>query len=149
MGLMSAGQTVLPKQSDGYALLVERLTCDVIRDLSDLHDYQDVAVDFLEENPFSALFIDLGLGKTIISLTLIARLIDKFLFNKVLIIAPLRVANETWPTEISQWSHTALLPWAHLREEEITDEIDAAAQVARDKAKRHHIGEAEAMETFA
>lgn len=70
-----------------------------------VHEYQDRAIDFMRKNPFSALFIDLGLGKTIISWTLIDQLIMAEECNRVLIIAPKRVANQTWPNEAKLWSH--------------------------------------------
>lgn len=72
-----------------------------------LHLYQEDAHDFLYDNPFSALFIDMGLGKTIISLTLAVRLLSEFKAHRILVIAPLRVANTTWPNEIRLWEHTA------------------------------------------
>jgi len=70
-----------------------------------VHEYQNQAIEFMYKNPFSALFIDLGLGKTIISWTLIDRLIMSEECGRVLIIAPKRVANQTWPNEAKQWSH--------------------------------------------
>ena len=61
---------------------------------SDLHQYQRYCVEFLEEKPQCALFLDCGLGKTIITLTAISHLLyDSFEVNRVLIIAPLRVAS--------------------------------------------------------
>ena len=71
-----------------------------------LHDYQEYAVKFVEEHPVSALLLDMGLGKTIITLTAINNLMfDMFEVRKVLIIAPLRVARDTWPAEIEKWEH--------------------------------------------
>ena len=71
-----------------------------------LHDYQEYAVKFIEEHPVSALLLDMGLGKTIITLTAINNLMfDMFEVRKVLIIAPLRVARDTWPAEIEKWEH--------------------------------------------
>lgn len=87
---------------------VREAFANVERTRDDLHDYQaDEAIPFLKENPFSALFIDMGLGKTISSLTVITDLLSEFVYEKVLVIAPLRVATETWPTEIGLWRHTA------------------------------------------
>lgn len=74
---------------------------------SDMHRYQFTGYQFMRENPFSALFIDMGMGKTVTSLTLACDLLSDFETDKVLIIGPLRVACETWPTEIRQWRHTA------------------------------------------
>lgn len=104
--------------------------CERVR--SDMHDYQEYALDFLVRNPFSALFIDMGLGKTCVSLTLITELLKQDLsFGPVLIIAPLRVANETWPTEIKTWTHLAGISYKHIREEEIVSRINEAGRNAK------------------
>lgn len=71
-----------------------------------LHPYQKFCVDFLEEKPQCALFLDCGLGKTIITLTAISHLLyDSYEVSRVLIIAPLRVARDTWIGELSKWEH--------------------------------------------
>lgn len=71
-----------------------------------LHQYQRLCVNYLMEHPVSALFLDCGLGKTLITLTSIFDLtLDFFLVRKVLVIAPLRVARDTWPAEIDKWEH--------------------------------------------
>lgn len=84
---------------------------NVERTREELHPYQrDIAIPFLRDNPFSGLFIDMGLGKTVSSLTVIVDLLDSFDNDApVLIIGPKRVACETWPTEIGLWQHTAHL----------------------------------------
>ena len=70
------------------------------------HDYQAYATNFILEHPISAVFLDMGLGKSIITLSAIFDLcLDSFLVRKVLVIAPLRVARDTWPTEIHKWDH--------------------------------------------
>ncbi len=70
------------------------------------HDYQEYAINFLLENPIAAIFLDMGMGKTSIVLTAIMELMFKrFEVSKVLIIAPLRVARNTWPEEIKKWEH--------------------------------------------
>ena len=72
----------------------------------DLHPYQKFCVDFLEEKPQCTLFLDCGLGKTIITLTAIAHLLyDSYEVSRILIIAPLRVARDTWIGELSKWEH--------------------------------------------
>lgn len=72
----------------------------------ELHDYQKYAVRFIEEHPIAALFLDMGLGKTITTLTAIHNLMfDLFAVRKVLVIAPLRVARDTWSAEIEKWEH--------------------------------------------
>jgi len=70
------------------------------------HDYQIYATNFILEHPISAVLLDMGLGKTSITLTAIYDLcFDSFDVSKVLIIAPLRVARDTWPAEIEKWDH--------------------------------------------
>ena len=76
----------------------------------DLHSYQQFCVDFVEEKPQCALFLDCGLGKTVIALTVISHLLyDSFEVSRVLIIAPLRVARDTWIAELSKWEHLKAL----------------------------------------
>nr|DAT74910.1 MAG TPA: Helicase of the snf2 rad54 family [Caudoviricetes sp.] len=73
---------------------------------ANLHDYQKYGVEYIITHPITALFLDLGLGKTIITLTAIDELMfDYFEIGKVLIIAPLRVAQTTWSDEIQKWEH--------------------------------------------
>ena len=70
------------------------------------HDYQAYATNFILEHPISAVFLDMGLGKSVITLSAIFDLcLDSFLVRKVLVIAPLRVARDTWPAEINKWEH--------------------------------------------
>tara|TARA_R100001198_G_scaffold82714_2_gene55931 strand:+ start:385 stop:1722 length:1338 start_codon:yes stop_codon:yes gene_type:complete len=80
------------------------------RDL--LHDYQRSGVQRIIENPFHALWLDMGLGKSVTSLTAIADLSDAMEVSKVLIIAPLRVANQTWHKELLNWEHTKHLTYS-------------------------------------
>lgn len=75
-------------------------------DRTSLHDYQKFSVNFIEEHPCSAILLDCGMGKSVISLTAIADLLfDSFEVHKILIIAPLRVARDSWPLELSKWEH--------------------------------------------
>ena len=68
------------------------------------HDYQSYAIEYIENHPVSAVLLDMGLGKTVISLTAIADLLfDSFLAHRILVIAPLRVARDTWPAELKKW----------------------------------------------
>lgn len=70
------------------------------------HTYQARATEFIETHPQSAVFLGLGMGKTVITLTAIWNLLlDSFLVRRVLIIAPLRVARDTWPAEAAKWDH--------------------------------------------
>ena len=68
------------------------------------HDYQQFAIDYILSHPVAALILDMGLGKTSITLTAIEKLLyDNFEVNKVLVVAPLRVARNTWSDEIKKW----------------------------------------------
>jgi SNF2 family DNA or RNA helicase len=71
----------------------------------DLHPYQNRAVDFVLSKRKCALFLFLGAGKSVISLTAVKDLIDACIVNRVLIVAPLRVANSTWKQEARAWDH--------------------------------------------
>ena len=70
------------------------------------HDYQRYAIDFILNHEEAAVLLDMGLGKTAITLTAIHSLcLDSFEVTHVLVIAPLRVARDTWPAEIQKWAH--------------------------------------------
>lgn len=70
------------------------------------HDYQKYAVEYIKSHPVTALFLDMGLGKTVTALTAIRDLMyDTFEVRRVLVVAPLRVARDTWPEEIRKWDH--------------------------------------------
>ena len=72
--------------------------------------YQQRAIDVIESNPCYGLFLDMGLGKTVITLTAIESLIyEQFEVSRVLIIAPKRVAESTWQDEAKKWSHLSSL----------------------------------------
>ena len=70
------------------------------------HEYQSYATRFILEHPVAAVFLQMGLGKSVITLTAIHDLIfDRFEVRRVLVIAPLRVARDKWPAEIEKWDH--------------------------------------------
>lgn len=70
------------------------------------HRYQQYATEFISTHTISALLLDMGLGKTSITLTAINDLLfDSFEVHKVLVVAPLRVARDTWSAEIEKWEH--------------------------------------------
>ena len=71
----------------------------------DLHEYQRKGVEFIKDKKRVFMLLDLGLGKTVTTLTAVSDLLDSFTVNKVLVIAPLRVANSVWPSEVNEWSH--------------------------------------------
>ena len=77
------------------------------------HDYQKYAIDYIESHPVAAVLLDMGLGKTVISLTAIFDLLfDSFEVHRILVVAPLRVARDTWPAEIRKWEHLSGLTYA-------------------------------------
>lgn len=77
------------------------------------HKYQQFATEFIKDKPQSALLLDMGLGKTVITLSALKDLLfDSFEISKVLIIAPLRVARDTWREEIEKWSHLEILKYS-------------------------------------
>ncbi len=70
------------------------------------HEYQKYAIEFIKKNPVAAILLDMGMGKTSIVLSALNELMyDSFEVTKVLIIAPLRVARNTWSDEIKKWDH--------------------------------------------
>ena len=76
------------------------------------HKYQSYATDFIISHPIAAVFLEMGLGKSVITLTAIMKLKVEDAICKVLVIAPLRVARDTWPSEIAKWDHLKNLDYA-------------------------------------
>lgn len=77
------------------------------------HDYQRFAIDYILTHPITAAILDMGLGKTVITLSAIDDLLyDFFLIRKVLVVAPLRVARNTWPEEIDKWDHLSFIRYS-------------------------------------
>ena len=76
------------------------------------HEYQEYATKFIEENEESAVFLECGLGKSVITLTAIKNLMALGEVSRVLVVAPLRVGKTTWPEEIGKWDHLAGLTYA-------------------------------------
>lgn len=115
---------------------IRALFANVERQRSDMHDYQAIeAYAFLRANPFCALFVDMGLGKTISTLTVAVDLLSEFLSEKVLVIGPLKVATDTWPTEIGLWEHTAPFRYTLIREDDDDPRLIAARAAAREKTR--------------
>lgn len=69
------------------------------------YDYQRRATDFIVDNPAALLALDMGLGKSVITLTAISRLIDLCEVERALVVAPKTVAETTWSTEAQKWDH--------------------------------------------
>ena len=69
------------------------------------HDYQSFATEFILDHPVAAILLQMGLGKSVITLTAMQELFRRGEIRKALVIAPLRVARDTWPEEIRKWDH--------------------------------------------
>lgn len=77
------------------------------------HEYQKYAIRHIETHKEAALFLDMGLGKSVIALTAIWNLaFDFFEVSRVLVVAPLRVARDTWPAEIEKWEHLKYMTYS-------------------------------------
>ena len=77
------------------------------------HEYQEYATRFILEHPACAILLDMGLGKTVITLMALKELMtETFEVGRVLIIAPKRVALATWPTEIEKWDDLSGLTYS-------------------------------------
>lgn len=75
------------------------------------HDYQRYATEYIESHPAAAVFLDMGLGKTSITLTALNNLLfDYFDVHRILVVAPLRVARNTWSDEIENGIIFIILP---------------------------------------
>lgn len=72
----------------------------------DPRPYQSRAVEFLADKPYAALWADMGLGKTVTTLSLLAELLDRLEVHHTLVVAPKRVALSVWAQEVSKWDHT-------------------------------------------
>ena len=93
------------------------------------HDYQQYATEYIKSHPVAAVLLDMGLGKTAISLTaLLDLLFDSFEAHRILVIAPLRVARDTWPAEIEKWDHLSMLTYSVA----VGSEKDRKAALMRD-----------------
>lgn len=89
------------------AAYIEKAFANCIRGLPDLHEEQCEAVEWAWDRPFSALFLDVGYGKTVIIETILDRLFLQGFAYKILIIAPIRVATRVWMQEHKLWRHLA------------------------------------------
>lgn len=103
------------------------------RDRDQLRDYQiNLLVPFLLATPKSAAFVDMGLGKTVSVLTVLDELFWSGELHRALIIAPKRVAIQTWPTEIATWRHTAWMKsYSLIRPNPTAPEVTLAQSKAR------------------
>lgn len=78
-----------------------------------IHEYQNYCIDFILDHPVCGIFLDMGCGKSIITLSALWLLaLDSFDIGKILIIAPKRVAENTWPKELAKWEHLTGLSYS-------------------------------------
>ena len=95
-----------------------------------LYPYQPPVVNHVMDNPFCGAFLDMGMGKTIILLTAINRLIyEELEVDTVLIVGPKRVVSSTWPDEVGKWSHLK-----NLRVSKIIGSVKQRREAIRQKA---------------
>jgi SNF2 family DNA or RNA helicase len=106
------GYRLSPIQFKNYKLPDETLNIEINNSYKKLHKYQLKAIDFILNKKLCALYLGMGLGKTIISLTAIAELLKTNKIRKTLIIGPLRVINNVWHNEITKWDHTKHLTYS-------------------------------------
>lgn len=118
----------------------------VVRGREALHPYQVDCVKHLKDNPYSALFIDVGLGKSVITLTLLSDLLNRGWKGRALVVAPLRVARSTWPEEIKEWQQAAGIAHTLIRAEDSDDDI---REVYRDHFDKFYAAERRVGETPA
>jgi len=137
MALWSVGSVLLQQLKSGlisFELYRRHRREGVKLQRQQMHQYQRDAYAFVMAHPFCALFIDMGLGKTVILLTVIVDLLMNNTAKKVLIIAPRRVANKTWPDEIGRWSHTCMHDY-----QVISGTVDQRIRQSRSAAQIHII----------
>lgn len=102
----------------------------------DMHGYQFTGVDHIIDNYFSALFLEMGLGKTMTTLTAINTLIyEELEINTALVVAPKRVAESVWDAEIEKWEHLK-----HLKIVKIAGSIKQRLAALRQRADIYTIG---------
>ena len=101
----------------------------------ELHPYQDEAIEFIHANPRCALWIDMGLGKTVSVLTVIRDLLRDKAINRVLVVAPLKVATQTWPREMRDWRHLDRIDYTVIRDKD----LHVRTQLAQSKSRVHVI----------
>ena len=103
---------------------------------NELHDYQLTSVDHIMNNTHCALFLEMGLGKTVSTLTAITRLMFEELdIDSALVVAPKRVAESVWDAEIEKWDHLS-----HLKVSKIIGSDKQRRKALSEKAHIYTIG---------
>ena len=93
------------------------------------HKYQEYAIQRILDTPYIALLLEMGLGKTVSTLTAVDMLLREFEVIKPLVIAPLRVAEDTWSREVGKWDHLQ-----HLRISKILGSAEQRRRALRSEA---------------
>lgn len=96
--------------------------------LDNFHDVQWEGLAHCHLNPFCGLFYDAGLGKTAIGLTYLKQRLSLGISRRALVVAPIRVAIQTWPNELNEWSHLIGTPYQLIRAEDTDWEVKQAYQ---------------------
>lgn len=115
-----------------------------MRKRSDLRKYQRRFARIIIREKTVYLGLDMGAGKTAICLTAARVLLDQFAVRRWLIVAPLRVAKDTWPDEIEAWEHTRVMSYSLVRAEDDDPDIVAAGKEAYSLARLIGMGQKEA-----
>lgn len=103
--------------------------------LEQFHPYQWEGLAHCHVNPFCGLFYDAGLGKTAIGLTYLTQRIRLGISHRALVIAPMRVAIQTWPNELQEWQHLADVPYQLIRAEDDDPAVKAFQADAYQRAR--------------
>lgn len=95
------------------------------------YDYQKAAIKWVVDRPRCALLLDMGLGKSVITLTAIRQLMDEGDISRTLVVAPKKVAESTWTAEASKWNHLKSLRVAKVmgNEKKRNDALSSDADV--------------------
>ena len=105
--------------------------------LDDFHEYQWDGLAHCHLHPFAGLYYDAGLGKTAIGLTYLIQRLRMSISRRALVIAPIRVAIQTWPNELDEWAHLAGTPYQLIRAE---DDDLAVKEFRKDAYQRARVG---------
>lgn len=111
--------------------------------LDNFHEYQWDGLAHCHLNPFCGLYYDAGLGKTAIGLTYLIQRLRLGISRRALVIAPIRVAIQTWPNELAEWQHLAGTPYQLIRAE---DDDPAVKEFRKETYIRARTGDLESWE---
>lgn len=111
--------------------------------MKDFKDIQWEGLAHLHLNPYCGLFFDAGLGKTVIGLTYLKQRMRLGVSRKALVVAPIRVAIQTWPNELTEWEHLVGTPYQLIRAEDNDPEIKAAYEEVYTRARRGELTDSE------